>query len=52
MIATLANDNAFGRDGVQERFKEYIKKGKFVHEEYLPAGTTDFTAGLPCWSTR
>ena len=45
VIATLANDNAFGRDGVKA-FKEYIKKGKFVHEEYLPAGTTDFTAGL------
>jgi branched-chain amino acid transport system substrate-binding protein len=45
VIATLANDNAFGRDGVKA-FKESIKKGKFVHEEYLPAGTTDFTAGL------
>ena len=45
VIATLANDNAFGRDGVKA-FKEYIKKGKFVHEKYLPAGTTDFTAGL------
>ncbi len=45
VIATLANDNAFGRDGVKA-FKEFIKKGKFVHEEYLPAGTTDFTAGL------
>ena len=45
VIATLANDNAFGRDGVKA-FKEYIKKGKFVHEEYLSAGTTDFTAGL------
>ncbi len=45
VIATLANDNAFGRDGVKA-FKEYIKKGKFVHEEYLPAGTTEFTAGL------
>jgi branched-chain amino acid transport system substrate-binding protein len=45
VIATLANDNAFGRDGVKA-FKEFIKKAKIVHEEYLPAGTTDFTAGL------
>jgi branched-chain amino acid transport system substrate-binding protein len=26
-------------------FKESVKKGKIVHEEYLPAATTDFTAG-------
>ncbi|MEO8299383.1 MAG: substrate-binding domain-containing protein, partial [Burkholderiales bacterium] len=45
VIATLANDNAFGRDGTKA-FKDFIKKAKFVHEEYLPAGTTDFTAGL------
>ena len=44
-IATLANDNAFGRDGVKA-FKGFIKKANFVYEEYLPAGTTDFTAGL------
>ncbi|MDF2465741.1 MAG: transporter permease [Ramlibacter sp.] len=43
-IATLAQDYAFGRDGVKA-FKESIKKGKIVHEEYLPATTTDFTAG-------
>lgn len=43
-IATLAQDNAFGRDGVKA-FKDAIKKGKLVHEEYLPAATTDFTAG-------
>jgi branched-chain amino acid transport system substrate-binding protein len=43
-IATLAQDYAFGRDGVKA-FKENIKKGKIVHEEYLPAATTDFTAG-------
>ena len=30
-IATLAQDNAFGRDGVKA-FKEAIKKGKLVHE--------------------
>jgi branched-chain amino acid transport system substrate-binding protein len=42
-IATLAQDNAFG-DGVKA-FKEAVKKGKLVHEEYLPAATTDFTAG-------
>ena len=43
-IATLAQDTAFGRDGVKA-FKESIKKAKFAHEEYLPAATTDFTAG-------
>jgi branched-chain amino acid transport system substrate-binding protein len=45
VIATLANDNAFGRDGVKAS-KEFIKHAKIVHEEYLPVGTTDFTAGL------
>jgi branched-chain amino acid transport system substrate-binding protein len=45
VVATLANDNAFGRDGVKAA-KEFIKKAKIVHEEYLPVGTTDFTAGL------
>lgn len=43
-IATLAQDYAFGRDGVKA-FKESIKKAKIVHEEYLPTSTTDFTAG-------
>ena len=43
-LATLAQDNAFGRDGVKA-FKDAIKKAKLVHEEYLPAATTDFTAG-------
>jgi branched-chain amino acid transport system substrate-binding protein len=43
-IATLAQDYAFGRDGVKA-FKEAIKKAKVVHEEYLPTTTTDFTAG-------
>lgn len=43
-IATLAQDYAFGRDGVKA-FKDAIKKAKIVHEEYLPTGTTDFTAG-------
>ena len=42
-IATLAQDYAFGRDGVKA-FKEAIKKAKVVHEEYLPPATTDFTA--------
>ena len=45
VVATLANDNAFGRDGVKAS-KDFIKKAKIVHEEYLPVGTTDFTAGL------
>jgi branched-chain amino acid transport system substrate-binding protein len=43
-IATLAHDSAFGRDGVKA-FKEAVKNGKIVHEEYLPPNTTDFTAG-------
>ena len=43
-IATMAQDNAFGRDGVKA-FKEALKKAKLVHEEYLPGTTTDFTAG-------
>ncbi|QDL37270.1 substrate-binding domain-containing protein [Rhodoferax sediminis] len=43
-IATLAQDYAFGRDGVKA-FKAAIHKAKIVHEEYLPANTTDFTAG-------
>jgi branched-chain amino acid transport system substrate-binding protein len=43
-IATLAQDYAFGRDGVKA-FKEAVKKAKIVHEEYLPQNTTDFTAG-------
>jgi branched-chain amino acid transport system substrate-binding protein len=45
VVATLANDNAFGRDGVKAA-KDFMKKAKIVHEEYLPVGTTDFTAGL------
>jgi len=43
-IATLGQDYAFGRDGVKA-FKESVKQAKIVHEEYLPANTTDFTAG-------
>lgn len=43
-IATLAQDYAFGRDGVKA-FKSALKKADVVHEEYLPADTTDFTAG-------
>ncbi|PIM53357.1 ABC transporter permease [Roseateles chitinivorans] len=44
VIATLAQDYAFGRDGVKA-FKDAIRKAKVVHEEYLPTTTTDFTAG-------
>ena len=44
VIATLAQDYAFGRDGVKA-FKDALKKAKIVHEEYLPTSTTDFTAG-------
>ena len=44
-IATLAQDYAFGRDGIKA-FKEALHKAKVVHEEYLPPNTTDFTAGI------
>ena len=44
-VATLAQDYAFGRDGVKA-FKDALKKSKIVHEEYLPQSTTDFTAGI------
>ncbi|MBS0308424.1 MAG: substrate-binding domain-containing protein [Proteobacteria bacterium] len=42
-IATLAQDYAFGRDGIKA-FKDNLKHAKIVHEEYVPAATTDFTA--------
>jgi branched-chain amino acid transport system substrate-binding protein len=45
LVATLAQDNAFGRDGVKA-FKEAIKKAKFAHEEFVPPTTTDFTGAL------
>jgi branched-chain amino acid transport system substrate-binding protein len=43
-IATMAQDTAFGRDGVKA-FRDALKKAKLAHEEYLPGNTTDFTAG-------
>ncbi|NDP59230.1 MAG: ABC transporter substrate-binding protein [Oxalobacteraceae bacterium] len=43
-IATLAQDYAFGRDGVKA-FRETLKNATIAHEEYLPTSTTDFTAG-------
>lgn len=43
-IGMLAQDYAFGRDGVKA-FKGALKRAKIVHEEYLPANATDFTAG-------
>jgi branched-chain amino acid transport system substrate-binding protein len=46
-IAMLAQDYAFGRDGVAS-YKEALKytgnKSVIVHEEYAPPATTDFTA--------
>jgi branched-chain amino acid transport system substrate-binding protein len=44
-IATLGQDNAFGKDGVAA-FKEALAKtgATLVAEEYVPANTTDFTA--------
>jgi branched-chain amino acid transport system substrate-binding protein len=44
-IGTLAQDYAFGRDGIKA-FKDALKKAKVVHEEYLPPNTSDFTAGV------
>jgi branched-chain amino acid transport system substrate-binding protein len=44
-VATLAQDYAFGRDGVKA-FKDALHHAKIVHEEYLPQTTTDFTAGI------
>lgn len=45
IIATLAQDYAFGRDGVSA-YKEAAEKlgAKIVHEEYVPIKTADFTA--------
>lgn len=44
-IATLGQDNAFGKDGVAA-FKEALTKtgATLAAEEYVPAATTDFTA--------
>ena len=45
VVATLAQDYAFGRDGVAA-FKAALGPtgAKLVHEEYAPPTTTDFTA--------
>jgi len=45
VIATLAQDYAFGRDGVKA-FKDALAGtgAEIVHEEYAPTQTTDFTA--------
>ena len=46
-IATLAQDYAFGRDGVNAlkgALASVGSKAKIVHEEYAPQQTTDFTA--------
>jgi len=47
-IATLAQDYAFGKDGIAT-FKQALAETRpdvtVVHEEYLPLSTTDFTAG-------
>lgn len=44
-VATLAQDYAFGRDGVAA-FKEALEAtgATLAHEEYVPTDTTDFTA--------
>jgi branched-chain amino acid transport system substrate-binding protein len=46
-IATLAQDYAFGHDGVnalKNALAAVGSKAKIVHEEYAPQQTTDFTA--------
>ncbi len=44
-VATLAQDNAFGRDGVAAFKAALAKSGAtLAAEEYAPAATTDFTA--------
>mgnify|MGYP000916130136 CR=1 FL=1 len=45
VVATLAQDYAFGRDGVKA-FRDALAAtgAKLVHEEYAPVQTTDFTA--------
>ncbi|PTX02769.1 substrate-binding domain-containing protein [Pararhodobacter aggregans] len=45
VIATLAQDYAFGRDGIAA-FREALEgtPARLVHEEYAPTDTTDFTA--------
>jgi branched-chain amino acid transport system substrate-binding protein len=46
-IATIAQDYAFGRDGVAA-YRTAVQKlgGKVVHEEYTPIQATDFTAPI------
>ncbi|MEY4754351.1 MAG: hypothetical protein RJA44_2026 [Pseudomonadota bacterium] len=41
-IATLAQEHAYGRDGVQA-FKAALRHAQVVHEEFLPSGTADFS---------
>ncbi|MGA0570029.1 substrate-binding domain-containing protein [Variovorax sp. VNK109] len=43
VIATLAQDYAFGRDGIKA-FKDSVKTAQIIHEEYVPFNATDFTA--------
>ena len=46
-IAMLAQDYAFGRDGVKalkDALAAVKSKATIVHEEYVPQATTDFTA--------
>jgi branched-chain amino acid transport system substrate-binding protein len=46
-LATIAQDYAFGRDGVAA-YKAAVEKlgAKLVHEEYTPREATDFTAPI------
>lgn len=44
-VATIAQDYAFGRDGVSAyKIAMNNQGGSIVHEEYLPTDATDFTA--------
>jgi len=52
VVATLAQDYAFGRDGIAA-FRTALEStgAKLVHEEYAPPTTTDFTALRSVFST-
>ncbi|MFL0809231.1 MAG: substrate-binding domain-containing protein [Agarilytica sp.] len=44
VVATLAQDNAFGREGVAAYKKALESAGaRLIHEEYAPTSTKDFT---------
>jgi branched-chain amino acid transport system substrate-binding protein len=42
-VATLSQDSAFGHDGT-DAFRQAMRPGAVVHQEYVPAAATDFAA--------